>query len=96
MSITTWPSHLAAPLPCPACEDNIAYEDGLHSNGSGQPPSYQVCCGNCGASGPYGRGRRRNDHDGAKNDAITEWNAMPRKPTVIVINNKDNLCPKLN
>lgn len=75
-----WLGRLVRPLPCPACEHAIEYEDELDYNGGGPPPSYAVQCGYCGASGPFGYGMRRDDHDGGKNDAITKWNAMPRRP----------------
>jgi hypothetical protein len=81
-----WLGRLVRPLPCPACGDEIEYDEELHFNGGGPPPSYQVRCGYCGASGPYGHGARRDDHDGGRNDAINLWNAMPRRPNTKVTN----------
>jgi hypothetical protein len=75
-----FPARITKPLACPACSGRIIYEDELHFNGDGPPPSFQVRCGYCGAAGPYGGGERRGDYDGARNEAVAKWNAMPRKP----------------
>ena len=75
-----FPARLTAAHFCPACEEPIVYEDELFFNGDGPPPSFQIRCGNCGASGPYGHGKQRGDYDGGREDAIALWNAMPRNP----------------
>lgn len=67
--------------PCPFCGAKMA-EDGMtiadlefDFNGEGPPPSYALRCGNCGMSGPFGLGRMRDDHYGAKEHAIELWNS---------------------
>jgi Lar family restriction alleviation protein len=63
-------------IPCPFCGTAQPRVDDLvwHFNGWGPPPSYAVICDGCGAHGPLSRGRERDDHDGARADAIRLWN----------------------
>ncbi len=60
--------------PCPFCGHEHEFPE-LFYNGYGPPPSYAVVCGNCGAQGPTSRGRERDDHYGAREDAVRLWNA---------------------
>ena len=48
--------------------------DSFYYNGPGPPPSYAVECGWCGARGSCGTGRRRDDHEGARDEAVKIWN----------------------
>ena len=66
-------------LPCPACRDEIKYWDEFEFNGGGPPPSFQVSCGYCGCSGPFGQGSMRGDYSGGVADAVKRWNEMPRR-----------------
>ncbi len=65
--------------PCPACERPIKHTDEIWFNGDGPPPSDAVQCGDCGCRGPISNGKHRGDFLGSIMDAITQWNAMPRK-----------------
>ena len=70
------------PQPCPFCAEEVDYTS-LWYNGPGSPPSYALCCGNCGAKGPISEGRERGDHVGAREDAVQLWNnrgGRPRDP----------------
>ncbi|WP_353654326.1 Lar family restriction alleviation protein [Azospirillum sp. A1-3] len=58
---------------CPFCGHEHKYPQ-LFYNGYGPPPSYAVTCGACGAQGPTSRGRERDDHFGAREDAVRLWN----------------------
>lgn len=66
-------------LPCPCCGDAIKYSDEIWFNGGGPPPSDAVSCGTCGCRGGFGHGRHRGDYIGSIMDAISIWNAMPRR-----------------
>ena len=61
------------PASCPFCGNALTYTE-LFYNGYGPPPSYMVMCGHCGAQGPHSHGRERDDHFGAREDAIRQWN----------------------
>lgn len=67
------------PDDCPFCGYAQLFQE-LYYNGSGPPPSYMVACGNCGATGPHSHGRERDDHFGAREDAVRRWNDRPRSP----------------
>jgi len=68
------------PLPCPFCRESVSEDSDevFWFNGEGPPPCYAVRCDNCGAQGPYGYGRERGDHWGAKDEAAKRWNDLPR------------------
>lgn len=61
------------PADCPFCKERLRYFE-LFFNGEGPPPSYAVMCGSCGAQGPTSSGRERDDHYGAREDAVRQWN----------------------
>lgn len=65
--------------PCKFCGGDQSEFPALWYNGYGPPPSYAVACGNCGAQGPTSRGRERDDHFGAREDAVRLWNASPKE-----------------
>lgn len=78
--LVPWSDSLPLPDPCPFCGEGFDRETAeFYYNGPGSPPSYMVTCGWCGAYGPHGHGRERDDHYGAKEDAIRLWNSRTVK-----------------
>lgn len=79
-------------LPCPFC-GNSHDEDGsdleFDYNGSGPPPQYSVRCDWCGATGSFGSGSERDDHKGAREDAIKAWNTRTNKDTQVLAEVKE-------
>jgi len=72
--------HCVVIKPCPFCK-SIMIEDGMgitelsfEYGGHGPPPMYSLRCEECGCVGPSGLGRCRDDHYGAKEQAIVAWN----------------------
>jgi restriction alleviation protein Lar len=70
----------ATPLACPFCREAVSEhsDEAFWFSGDGPPPCYAVRCDSCGAQGPYGYGRERGDHWGAKDEAAKRWNKLPR------------------
>lgn len=65
------------PAECPHCSQKQDFTS-FYYNGYGPPPSYVFTCGHCGACGPHSRGRERDDHFGARQDAVRQWNDRAR------------------
>jgi hypothetical protein len=70
--------------PCPFCGETIDpdSEESWQFGGGGPPPRYSVRCYSCGAEGPYGHGKIRNDHAGAQQDAALLWNKAQRPSAI--------------
>jgi len=79
------------PVNCPFCKAEIRYTE-FEYNGHGPPPSYMVMCGTCGATGPHSCGRERDDHFGAREDAVRQWNRCEERAAPTPSSDAAPLC----
>jgi len=68
------PDYAPDPAPCPFCGWQKRETSELTYQGYGPPPGYAMVCGNCGAEGPMGTGKARDDHYNAHIAAVVRWN----------------------